>query len=121
MNRQFTALSGMAMLLIVLNHAIQFGLDYPRQFGSAPLPEWALMILAVLQAFGVFAVPVFLFISGSFVAYAAQGNPPRLSKKFLGSSLRHIIIPYIIWSVIFYVEVYFHRGEQYTPLEYLKN
>jgi len=109
------------MFLIVLNHAIQLGLDNPIGFGYDPLPVWGRGILTLLQAFGVFAVPVFLFISGSFVAYAAQGTPPRLSSRFLGSSLRHILTPYFIWSVIFYVVVFFVNGETYTPGQYLKN
>lgn len=109
------------MLLIVLNHSIQIGLDYTARLGYAALPSWSRTGLSVLQAFGAFAVPIFLFISGSFVAYAAQGKPPRLSAKFLGSSLRHILIPYLIWSAIFYVEVYFLRDEQYTADQYVKN
>lgn len=120
MNRQFTALSGIAMALIVLNHAIELAVQAHVQAGAAALPAWAEMFLSVLQSLGVFAVPIFLFISGSFVAYAAQGDPPRLTFKFIYTSLRHLLVPYLIWSLLFYLLIYFHRGDRYTPFEYLK-
>ncbi len=117
MSRQYGALSGLAILLIVINHSIELAINAT----PSTLAAWQDYLLTILQAFGVFAVPVFLFISGSFVAYAAQGNPPRLSRKFLTSSLRHIILPYLIWSVVFYVLVFFLRDERFSPAGYVKN
>ncbi len=121
MNRQFGALSGLAMVLIVINHSIYFGTNYPLGWGYPSVVGWGRTFLSILQSFGWFAVPIFLFISGSFVSYAAQGEPPRLSRKFMLSTLRHIVIPYIIWSLLFYVLVYLVNQETYTPLEYIKN
>jgi Acyltransferase family len=121
MNRQFGALSGLAMVLIVINHSIYFGTNYPESWGYPSVTGYGRMFLSVLQSFGWFAVPIFLFISGSFVSYAAQGNPPKLSNKFMFSTLRHIIVPYVIWSIIFYVLVYFINHEVYSPIGYIKN
>jgi peptidoglycan/LPS O-acetylase OafA/YrhL len=121
MNRQFGALTGLAMTLIVMNHSISIALDQLAKVGGSSLSTWELVILTVLQALGAFAVPIFFFISGSFVAYAAQGEPPRLSRKFLWSSLRHILVPYMIWSVIFYILVYIQHNERYSLLGYAKN
>jgi fucose 4-O-acetylase-like acetyltransferase len=92
MNRQYSALSGIAIALIVLNHAIHFGLQV------SPVEGPWLRVLVFLQALGTFAVPAFLFISGAFVCYAAG----ELSLTFLRSSLERIAWPYVIWSLIFY-------------------
>jgi peptidoglycan/LPS O-acetylase OafA/YrhL len=121
MNRQFGALSGLAILLIVLNHSIEWALHAPEQYGYLPIVGWQYYLLTALKELGVFAVPTFLFISGSFVAYAAQGEPPKLSRKFMFSSLRHIIIPYVIWSTVFYVFIFFILDERTTLIGYIKN
>jgi probable poly-beta-1,6-N-acetyl-D-glucosamine export protein len=121
MNRQFGALSGLAIVLIVLNHSIEWAISAPVQYGYPPVAGWQNYLLITLKELGVFAVPTFLFISGSFVAYAAQGEPPRLSRKFMFSSLRHIVIPYVIWSIVFYVFIYFMLDDRYTLIGYIKN
>jgi hypothetical protein len=121
MNRQFGAFTGLAMMLIVLNHALSLGIDAQAGAGFPQISGWEQTLLSILQALGIFAVPVFLFISGSFVSYAAQGNPPRLSSKFLLASLKHIVVPYLIWSAIFYIEIQFLHGESYDAFGYVKN
>jgi probable poly-beta-1,6-N-acetyl-D-glucosamine export protein len=117
MARQYGALSGLAILLIVLNHSIEFAMSAP----GVSTGDWQSNVLTTLKALGIFAVPTFLFISGSFVAYAAQGERPSLSRKFMLSTLRHIIIPYLIWSVVFYILIYFVNDDRYTLAGYLKN
>jgi fucose 4-O-acetylase-like acetyltransferase len=121
MYRQFGALSGLAMVLIILNHAIEVGLNAPASFGYSSVTGWPRVLLTLLQALGVFAVPTFLLISGSFVAYAAQGRSTRLSPRFVWSSLQHIVWPYLIWSIIFYVAVFLLRDERYSAPGYMKN
>lgn len=121
MNRQFGALSGIAIFLIVLNHSIEIGLNIPQDLGFKQLDGWGRDFLSILQAFGVFAVPIFLFISGSFIAYATKGDPPTLSIKFLITSLKHILIPYLIWSGLFYITVYFIYDQSYGLTGYIKN
>lgn len=111
MNRQYGAFSGIAVVLIVLNHALHFGqLATPVQ-GSG----WKFTV--GLQALGVFAVPVFLFISGAFLSYAAGA----LSFRFLRSSLERILWPYVIWSAIFYVVVYLTGDLRQSASGYLKS
>lgn len=121
MGRQLGAMSGLAMALIVLNHSIHFGSGALENLGYPEFPLWVENFLSALQALGAFAVPTFLFVSGSFVAYAARGNPPRISSKFLISSLKNILVPYLFWSIVYYVFYYFRTGLQYTALGYLKN
>ncbi|MFO7536924.1 MAG: acyltransferase [Chloroflexota bacterium] len=122
MSRQLGAFSGLAMILIVLNHAIHMGLEATTDYGGFTLAAWERTLLSVLQGLGVFAVPIFLFVSGSFVAYAARARRVEgISYQFIWAGLRHILIPYLIWSLIFYLVVYLLRGEQHTALGYVKN
>lgn len=120
MNRQNVALSGVAMLLIVLNHTIYLGTEYATKLGVFSNTGLGYYILWIFQALGSFAVPIFLFISGSFVAYAARGEPPRLTRKFLQSGLIHILVPYLIWTIIFYLVLNLNRGEAYALTEYIQ-
>lgn len=120
MKRQYGALSGIAIFLIVLNHAITVALDYPAQLGYSTVDGWIQDILTVLQALGGFAVPIFLFISGAFLTYAARGNQ-NLSFRFVLAGLRHIIWPYIVWSLVFYILVFFRSDESYSAFGYIKN
>ncbi len=122
MNRQFGALQGLAILLVVLHHSIELGLDTQR-LGYPPLTQgWEHYVLLVLWRLGILAVPTFLFISGCFFSYAAQGkNPPQLSWKVVWTGLKHLLWPYLFWSIAFYIWIYFRWDKAFTPLGYLKN
>lgn len=120
MSRQFVASSGLAMVLIVLNHAIQMGMEATVAAGYALPAGWGRFLMTLLQGLGVFAVPIFLFISGAFVAYAAKGAS-RLSVKFVWNSVRHILWPYLVWSILFYMLIYLHGGQTFSFAGYLKN
>ncbi len=121
MNWQNIALSGLAMIFIVLNHTIHLIIEYAAPLGYWQQDNLNYYALWILQALGSFAVPIFLFISGSFVAYAARGEPPKLTRKFLQSGLTHIIMPYLLWSVVFYFVLYINRGTLDSPIQYIKH
>jgi probable poly-beta-1,6-N-acetyl-D-glucosamine export protein len=121
MHRQFQALSGIAMLLIVLNHTIQMDVDAPIGNSTAHLGNWPWIILSLVQALGVFGVPIFLFISGAFVSYAAKAYPTGKSYKFIMKSLVHIGWPYLVWSTVFYALVYLQFGKHYDLQGYFRN
>jgi surface polysaccharide O-acyltransferase-like enzyme len=121
MNRQFGVLSGLAILLIVVNHAIVMSLTPPQDSGILPITGWERDVLSFIQTLGIVAVPIFLFISGSFIAYVARGDPPKLSVKFLITSLKNILLPYVIWAIIFYAMIYFLYGQNFTFFGYIKN
>jgi len=121
MNRQFGALRGLAMALVVLHHSIDFSRSI-HEFGY-PLPEgWLQYLMLVLHRLGFLAVPTFLFISGAFFSYAARGStPPKLSWKVVWTGLKHLLWPYLIWSVLFYIVIFVLNNDIYSPLGYLKN
>ena len=111
MNRQYVALSGIAIVLIALNHAVHFGLQI------SPVEGGWLRLLIFLQALGGFAVPIFLFISGAFLSYAASA----LSFTFVKSNVGRILWPYVIWSLVFYAWLFLSGGARYSPQGYVKN
>lgn len=120
MNRQFPALRGLAILLVVLNHSITLGLLALRQWGYTPAPVLERYVLVGLKQLGLIAVPTFLFLSGTFAAYAVLGKAWRPAYRTIFASLKHVIWPYLIWSAVYYVMIYFVAGESYSPLGYVK-
>jgi peptidoglycan/LPS O-acetylase OafA/YrhL len=78
-------------------------------------------LLEALRGLGLIAVPMFLFISGGFIAYAMQGKDLKAAYRTIALGLRHVIVPYLIWSAVFYLLVFVLRGERYAPQEYLKH
>jgi fucose 4-O-acetylase-like acetyltransferase len=110
-NRHYAALSGIAITLIVLNHAIQFGLQV------SPVEGGGFRLLAVLQSLGAFAVPVFFFISGAFTSYSA----PQQSLAFLRASLVRVLWPYVIWATMFYVMLLVAGDGRYALGAHLRN
>jgi peptidoglycan/LPS O-acetylase OafA/YrhL len=121
MNRQFTALRGVAMLIVVLSHTIDMGTQALLKSGSQAMTPTTQGILGVLRTLGYLAVPIFLFIAGTFVAYAARGEPPRLTWKFLRKGLSHVWWPYVVWSAVFYLVLLVQFRETYTAFGYVKN
>ena len=118
MNRQYTALGGLAIIVVVLNHSILFGIEYGEANGV--YLRHAELIYGIISAIGFFAVPSFLFISGAFIAYAAKSKK-TISKKFVINNLKRLLQPYLFWAIIFYIMVYFTRDWQYSILGYIKN
>jgi hypothetical protein len=121
MNRQSVALGGLAIVLVILHHVIDFQLLWMEKLGFAVTTRVEYYWLVPLYKIGHIAVPLFLFISGGFVAYAARGNPPRFSFQSVQSALLRLLWPYVIWSTVFYLLVYWQNGEQYSLAGYLKN
>lgn len=121
MKRQFPALRGLAIILVVLNHAISFTNISARELGYSPAQPWHVTVMVIFGQLGYVAVPIFLFISGGFFAYAARGEPPSISWKVVWSNFKHVLWPYLIWSIIFYVALFFFYQQTFTLFGYIKN
>jgi len=121
MNRQLAALSGLAILIVLLFHAIGQGVLGAQALGYPQAEGWRYYMLMVFSEFGVFAVPIFLYTSGSFISYAARRTPPRLPWTNVWATLKRILWPYLFWSIVFFILIYFRRNEGYTLFGYLKN
>ena len=121
MSRQLAALRGLAILLVVFNHSIHMQAWFCERWTCPPIEGWERYIMLVLSQIGLFAVPIFLFISGCFATYMAQSNPARLSWKPIWNGLGHTLWPYFFWSVVFYILLYLGYGERYSLTKYLTN
>jgi peptidoglycan/LPS O-acetylase OafA/YrhL len=121
MNRQFGALSGLAIVLVVLNHSIHMGTVTPQAMGYPAITGVGSLLLISLQMLGTYAVPTFLFISGCFVVYVAQSGTVLQSYKTILVRLRNIFWPYLVWSAVFYIVILLQQNESYSALGYIKN
>lgn len=122
MNRSFPALRGLAIILVVLNHTIHMTTLSVSAQGlniNAPWEQAALFFLSGLGA--IYAVPIFLYLSGAFFAYAASQNSLKANYRVVWNNVKHVAIPYVIWSIIFYVEIFFLHDQRFTLREYVKN
>lgn len=121
MSRQFPALRGLAILIVVLYHSIHMTEVFMGEAGLPPTQGIGGVILLTLSLLGVFAVPTFLFISGSFFIYSIRGQESRLSYRTVFLGLKHIVLPYLFWSLVFYLILYLWHHTLFSPLEYIKH
>lgn len=119
MNRQFPALRGLAIILVIINHSVTLSLQHAAEYGFQRAAGIERYILIGLKELGVFAVPVFLFLSGTFLVYATQGKDIKTAYKITISGLRHIVWPYLIWSIIFYIMMFFIKAERSSFTDYI--
>jgi probable poly-beta-1,6-N-acetyl-D-glucosamine export protein len=112
MSRRLLILNGLAIVAVVLNHAAGWGV---YQVTSGTMSYY---IVLAIEKLADFAVPAFLFVSGFFVAYAAQGNN-SISWKTVRTRITTLLIPYVIWSTVFFVCDAL-TGSTYGPWEYLR-
>lgn len=87
-------LRGLAFLAVALQHSIA---HYSIAQGIR-LEDGVLMALLLMMA--KFAVPVFIFITGMVLFYNYEGQFSYIS--FLRKRLSDIIIPYILWSLVYF-------------------
>lgn len=121
MSRQFAALRGVAIMLVVVNHSVALSLTRLKTTGL-PIPApWQVTLLTIVKSWGLLAVPIFLFLSGAYVAYATKGRDLRVSYRTIVMSLRFVLVPYLIWSLLFYVLIFFINHDQYSVVGYLRN
>lgn len=126
MNRKVALLSGFAIIAVVVSHAARWA--YAALFGwqgelspvltpslsqAAGLGYYS---LAFIQQLPYFSVPAFLFISGFFIAYAAQGGV--VSWKMLRTRIYKLLWPYFIWSLVVFILQAF-QGRTFSVGEYL--
>jgi peptidoglycan/LPS O-acetylase OafA/YrhL len=120
MNRQLAAFRGLAALLVVMNHSIHLSIVVPRDLGYGGVAgPWRYVALTLVQL-GVFAVPIFLFISGCFAVYASQAGSGK-GWRPPWHSLKYTLAPYLVWSLLFYLIAFMATGQRDTPVGYVKS
>jgi len=121
MNRQFPALRGIAIFLVVINHSIVLSLQAISQYSLQKAPLFEKNILLMIKEIGVLAVPIFLFLAGSFMMYSLTGKTIKDGFRQIIPALKNAIIPYIFWSTIYYFVVLILNQESYSIFGYGKN
>lgn len=129
MLKKLPLLRGLAITAVLANHATAWGFIamfwWTDLYRPVTVPNWdqlggpAYWLLVIVNQLALFAVPAFLFISGYFIAYAAQGDPPHIGGKVLRSRLVGVALPYVIWSAIFFA-IDAALGVFHPPLTYVR-
>lgn len=107
------ALRGLTILIVVTGHSVIAG--FP--FAFAEEGRWNFQYSLVIRQFQVFAVPLFLFISGYLVGHA-RFDVPGSYRQFLGRRMPRILIPYTLWSLVF-ITLYLYLDRRLTPGDFL--
>jgi peptidoglycan/LPS O-acetylase OafA/YrhL len=121
MNRQFPALRGIAIFLVIINHSIVLSLQTITQFNLPRVSPLEKGFLLAIKEIGVLAVPIFLFLAGAFMMYSLSGKTVKEGYRLILPALKNAVIPYILWSVIFYFIIFLVNHETYSLFGYIKN
>lgn len=121
MNRQFPALRGLAIFLVVVNHSIVLSLLTGSAMQLAKPGAIETFILLGIKEIGVLAVPTFLFLAGGFMVYGLRGKPLIKSIRLILPVLYNAIVPYVVWSIVFFLITFLLKGESYSIPGYIKN
>lgn len=121
MSRHFPALRGLAIFLVVINHAITLSLQAVRESGLGPVTRWQTITLVSIKNVGLVAVPIFLFLSGAYIVYATRGKSWGAAYRTVVLGLRYVLTAYLLWSCIFYVMLFLLTGQTDTAAGYLRD
>ena len=92
---------GVSMLGVV---AIHIGAQYLMN----PTPN--LHLIAILEIASRFSVPIFFFISAFGLFYKIDLTAPFDYEKFLRRRFKAVLLPYLIWSVLYIIHDNFFYG-----------
>jgi fucose 4-O-acetylase-like acetyltransferase len=126
MSRRLFLLNGLSILAVVCVHAAIWGEISVSWLTGCPFTAshcdqiglstyWG---LTVVEGVADFIVPAFLFVSGFFASYTARGSQSALNWKTVMMRVRHLVVPYVIWSVVIFVGDA-TRGDVSSPMWYL--
>ena len=112
MNKRFCVLLGVAILGVVISHAVGYGeiamFYWPHRYRDVISPNFdKLGSLDYYLIYGIrqlvsFSVAAFLFVSGYFISFAGK-SIEKLSWSFVKHRIINLLIPYIIWSLVWMV------------------
>lgn len=133
MTRRFLLLMGLGILGLILNHSATFGYQATFDLAWHYRPEVAASCedltppvncpnydqvhsptywgLTLVRRFIAYGVPVFLMVSGYFIAFAAGRKDARIKWPILKARVVGLLIPYLVWSIIIFIgqALFYHR------------
>lgn len=127
MVRRLLYLNGLGVLAVILFHSAGWG--FVAMFAWTPryLPvmepvfdqagSFSYYVLRFIEQVASAAIPLFLFVSGYFLAFAV-GKRPNLEAKQIGARVKALIIPYALWTVLAWA-LKLAEGNVFAPQQYL--
>ena len=129
MARRLLVLNGLAILGVILNHSASWGFIamfwWTDRYLPVSVPNFdqmgsiAYYSLRFIEQIITFSVPVFLFVSGFFIAFAVGRSRVIEGWRVAGSRIVTLVVPYLIWSVVMFIFAYV-QNIKYSLLEYAK-
>lgn len=127
MIKKLLAINGMAILGAVLYHAAGWGFIsmfwWTDRYRLVQVPNFdqlgsfSYYGLRFVEQIIIFAIPVFLFVSGYFITFATgKESAPKWSWIF--TRIKFLVIPYLLWSLLM-VLMNILFGQNYQILELL--
>ncbi len=127
MTKRLFWLNGIAILAVVLNHAVGWSFTamfwWTDQYRAVSVPNFDAVgsltyyLLVVLKQLTPIAVPIFLVVSGYFIGFASRAG---LTWKMIWARIKGILIPYLLWSVVT-MALDMALGTQISPAKFLLN
>jgi peptidoglycan/LPS O-acetylase OafA/YrhL len=130
MAKRLLQLNGLALFCAVVYHATGWGFTamffWADRFRPVSVPNFdqlgglSYYGIRTIEQVVIFCIPAFLFVSGFFIAFATKRDQPTIQWSIIGSRIRILIIPYLLWSgLIMFSD--FLLGGDFTPKRVLLN
>jgi peptidoglycan/LPS O-acetylase OafA/YrhL len=113
MPRRLLLLNGLAILCVILFHAVGWGFTalfaWPHRYLPVTSPNYdqvgslTYYGLRVGEQLVAFSIPAFLFVSGFFVAFSTGQHQPTVAWKVIWTRIRSLWPPYLFWSIVLWV------------------
>jgi len=127
MVRRLLYLNGIAILAVILFHSTGWGFvamfSWANRYLGATADPFSQMgspayyVLRFIEQTVVAAIPVFLFVSGYFIAFAT-GRQDNIGWPLIWARAKNFIVPYLLWATISLVMLA-AQGIIWTPTQYL--
>lgn len=126
MLKKLLYLNGIAIFMVVINHAVWFPLDasnfwysdYAHLFpaGYVAVKPWMSFAARLIMFITHSSVPIFIFTTGVFCVFSFSNLPLSKAYRIVFTRLKTIVIPYAIWSIITSLYVHIAQGD-FSPLD----
>jgi peptidoglycan/LPS O-acetylase OafA/YrhL len=122
MLRRLLYLNGLATIAAVIHHAVHWALTamfwWADRYRPVSVPNYDQMgsvtyyLLRLVDQFAISALPVFLFVSGFYIAFANKNQKGKNAWNLVFIRIRWLLLPYLIWSSAVLLMSYYD-GESY--------
>ena len=129
MAKRLLFLNGVAVIGVVTNHALAWiyiaMFWWTHRYLPVASPNFDQLggatyyFLRVIEQLIAFSIPAFLAVSGFFVAFATRKGENFPGWKFIGSRIKYLAIPYLIWSLITLATDY-AQGKHFSVMQLIR-